>query len=170
MQKESDNAMTDKECLETYQRLVDILNQNRLAWVVAQVEEQIRLGKTTEKEIDTLKEGRGEFELFTIEDYPSRLRKGPKATFPVTVDYQPPERLALLLDAVERVIVNTVDMENHLIEYFGKEVDNWIGVEFYSETPNSVPNRIGKETVVSRLENGRQLKHLLDAMRKEIEQ
>lgn len=161
--------MNDRECNEAYERLINILNQNKLEWIVTQVEEQVRSGKTVEKEIDTLKESRRGFDLFTIDDYPSRLMKGPKATFPVTVEYQPSERLVLLLDAIEQAIVNTAEMEHHFIEYFGGEVDNWQGVEFYSEDPNSRPVAINKETVLSRLDNGKQLKQLLDALRQEVE-
>lgn len=68
--------MNDRECNETYRLLVDILTQRGLDWVVEQVEEQIRLGKTLEKEVDTLQVSRKRFSeqpsLFTVEGYAER--------------------------------------------------------------------------------------------------
>jgi len=159
--------MNDQECNQAYESMVGILNQNGLEWVTAQVAEQIRIGKTIQREIETLQEVRGRG-LFTVADYSSQLKKGPKATFPVTVDYEPPERLRLLIDAVEQAVVNTASMEHHLSEYFEREGRDWQGIRFYADEPASEPKSLDKRSGASRFENSRKLKELLDALRQEI--
>lgn len=130
--------MNDAECIEVYDHLVRILNENELSWIRVQVAEQIRLGKTVEKEIATFKESRRELTLFGTDDYHIQYKKGPKATFPVTEEYDPSERLLLLIDAIEQAIVNTAEMESHIIGYFGEQLGNdWRGIRFYSEEQDS---------------------------------
>src|SRR3990172_6810157 len=161
--------MNEQECTQVYEQLINILNQSKLGWVAAQVEEQVRLGKTVKKEIETLKESHGVFDLFTADENPRSFKKGPKATFPVTVKYQSSECLKLLLDAIEHVAVNTADMENHVVNCFGSEMGNWLGISFESEEIDVAPISIDKQTVISRLENAKRLKELLNTLRIEIE-
>jgi len=164
--------MNDQECIQAYETLAGILDQNGLGWVTAQVAEQIRIGKTIQREIETLKEARQAglftFDDYPFDDYPSRLKKGPKATFPVTVDYEPPERLRLLIDAIEQAIVITASMEHHLLEYFEKEIQDWQGIQFHADESGSEPRSLDKRKAISRLKSSRNLKELLDALRKEI--
>lgn len=160
--------MNKQECTQAYEQLISILKQNKLSWVTAQVEEQVRLGKTEKKEIETLKDNQGKFQ-FTANEYPLSFKKGPKATFPVTVDYQPSERLKLLLDAIEHVAINTADMEHHFVNYFGSEMDNWLGVTFQPDELDGAPISIDKLTVISRLENAKRLQELINSLRIEIE-
>lgn len=165
--------MDDRECNETYRFLVDILAQSGLDWVIEQVEEQIRLGKTLKKKVDTLRVSRKRFSeqpsLFSVEGHAERFEKGPKATFPVTEEYQAPERLALLIDAIEHAVVNTSEMEYHLINFWGEEVKGFQDIRFHSEELESEPVTIDRQTVSSRLEQGKRLKNLLDRLREQIE-
>lgn len=80
--------MNEQECNQIYEQLAKMLDENGLGWVTAQVAEQISIGKTIQREIETLKEVR-DTGLFLFDDYSSRLKKGPKATFAVTVEYKP---------------------------------------------------------------------------------
>ncbi len=159
--------MNDQECNQTYEALSDILKQYGLEWVTTQVTEQILLGKTIEREIETLKEDR-EVRMFSNQDYPSPLKKGPKATFPVPIEYKPSERLELLIDAVRCSVISTTDMEYHLIEYFESQSNNWQGIQFYGDEPDSEPKPLDRVTVSSRVDGSRKLKELLDALRREI--
>ena len=148
-----------------------ILTENKLSWISNQVAEQIRIGKTVEKEIATFKESRRTLLLFEERDYRIQYKKGTKATFPVTEEYSPSERLLLLIDAIEQAIVNTAEMESHLIEYFGEQLDNdWQGIRFYSEEQDSQSVVIDRKTSSSRLQNSQHLKQLLGSLRKEIDQ
>ena len=153
--------MNDQECREAYDRLLEMLNSINLGWVTTQVEEQIRLGRTVAKEIETLKENPRRLDMFPPDQNSVSFAKGPKATFPITVDYQPPERLRLLVDAIEQVVINTADMEKHLIDFFGHERDNWSGISFQSEDSNSLSIVIDTKSASLRLEAANRLRSLI---------
>lgn len=159
--------MNNQECNQTYEILLKMLIENRLEWVTTQVSEQIRIGKTIEREIETFKEVR-ETRLIDSDNYPSQLGKGPKATFPVTVDYEPAERLGLLIDAIEQTVVNTAGMEHHLVEFLEKDDKSPHEIHFIAEEPGSEPNLINKHKSTSRFGSANKLKDLLNALRKEI--
>lgn len=159
--------MNDQECNQTYEALSDILKQYGLEWVTTQVTQQILLGKTIEQEIETLKEDR-EARMFASQDYSSRLKRGPKATFPVPIEYKPSERLELLIDAVQRSVISTTDMEHHLVEFFESQSNNWQGIQFSGDEPGSEPKPLDRVMVSSRVDGSRKLKELLEALRREI--
>jgi hypothetical protein len=46
--------MNENECQEAYNILETVLKNNGLEWVAIQVAEQIRIGKTVAREIETL--------------------------------------------------------------------------------------------------------------------
>lgn len=160
--------MNDQECTQVYNRLAGILEEKGLSWVTAQVAEQIRIGKTIQKEIETLREGKESFLHRLVEDDPSRLRKGQKATFPITVEYQPSEQLELLIDAVKQTIVNTADMEHELIGFIEKDDKSPKKIEFYSDDLNTEPKLINRGTIGARLDSTKRLQSLLENLRKEI--
>jgi len=159
--------MNSQECTQTYEILAKMLVEIGLEWVTNQVSEQIRNGKTIQREIETFKDVR-EVKVFDADSYPSQLRKGPKATFPVTVDYEPPELLGLLIDAIEQTVVNTADMERHLVEFLEREGKGPQEIHFIAEEAGSEPKSINKEKSISRVGRTDELKDLLETLRKEI--
>lgn len=158
--------------LETiYRALEQILLENNLQWVIEQVKEHFRIGKTIEKEITTIKYARnttkGEL-LFDVPDSKTELHKGPKATFPITIDYNYEEKVLLLIDAIESVILSTAQMENYLANYLEEEKGTIIeNIEYYSEIENRKYSR-SKNEMRTRYESSFPLKHILDDLRKEI--
>lgn len=161
--------MDSQECDEVYAKLLQILSENKLEWTVDQVKEQILLGKTIEKEIVTFKKNKLDLPMsFELEMYQTPLKKGPKVKFPVTEEYTPEERLELILDAIEQAIINTAEMENHLIRYFGTGLKEWRGVNFYAEETESLLTLISEETVLERFANSQHLKELIKKLRSEI--
>lgn len=160
--------MNEQECIHAFERLIKILNDNGLGWVAEQVNEQIRIGKTIQREIETLKEGKGMPLFATVDDYSSKLTRGPKATFPVTVEYQPSERLELLINAVRQAIVDTADMEHHLVSFTEKNDETPKKIQFYIDEPNSEPKSISAETIRLRHKNAKRLNELLASLQKEI--
>ncbi len=159
--------MNEQECMRMYEQLVKMLDEKGLEWVTAQVAEQIRIGKTIQREIETLKEVR-DTGFFTVDDYPSRLKRGPKATFAVTVDYEPSERLELLIDAIKQAVVNTADMEHHLIEFCERDEKSPKKIEFRNDEPRNEPKPINRQAIAVRLDSAKKLGELLEALRKEI--
>ena len=156
-------SMDSEECDEVFKKLLYLLDQNRLYWIVEQVNEQVHLGKTVEKEIETLKEEKKEFsKISELDIHKRQMKKGPKARFPVTEEYNPNEKLNLLLDAIEQAIVNSAEMEYHLIEYFGSSLAKWDGINFYQDEPESQPISLNIKTISDRLDNSLHLKDLIN--------
>jgi hypothetical protein len=160
--------MTAEECNIVYDTLVSTLDISGLQWIVSQVEEQLRLGKTVEKEIRTLTEGRSRDTLQGFEEYREHLRSGPKATFPITIEYEPKEKLSLLIEAIEQAVIDTAEMENHIIEFFGKDLLSLESVAFYPDEGDKETVSINRQSAASRHVHGANLKQLFEILRKEI--
>lgn len=102
------------------------------------------------------------------EGYRSRLKKGPRATFPVTVEYQPSEQLELLIDAVKQAVVNTANMEHELVNFLEKDEKGPKRIEFYTDDPNVGPKPIDGRSVIARQDGAKRLNALIEELRKEI--
>ncbi len=162
--------MEDQECNQAYERLLGIIGEIGLGWVAEQVIEEVRLGRTVQREVETFRGGRPASALVDLgpREYPLEYRRGPRATFPVTEEYRPPERLRLLLGAIEQAVVNTADMEHEFLERFGSTLGISEGVSFSSEEGVGESMRIGARQSIPRIEASRKLRGLFDALRREI--
>jgi hypothetical protein len=160
--------MNNDECQEVFDTLVKMLNDQGLGWVVAQVQEQIRLGKTVEKEIKTLREAKHSPSIFELDEYRKQLKTGPLATFPVPVEYNSKERLQLLIDAIEQAVVNTAQMEENFTSFFEKELPHLSDIRFFSEDGTLSPREINRQSAVVRNDQAIKLKQLLEDLRQEI--
>ncbi len=158
--------LSNHECEELFEGLAALLVDFRLEWVVDQVQNQIRIGKVIEREIETLKEAK-------LEQLPLGIRdtygyaKGPKATFPVTIPYTPSEKLTLLISAIEHVVINTALMEKALAENLSTS-RGWEGIEFRSEEEANRVNRIG-EIDILRADHIKRLAEMLEKLKSEIQ-
>jgi hypothetical protein len=159
--------MNDTEIKDAYNRLVSILKENGLEWVTAQVSEQIRIGKTVEREIETLKDVE-KIPIVYEKGFTRPLKKGPKELFPVSVKFEPAEQLELLIDAIEISVIETAYIENAVVVYFEKEWQNHQGIIFISDDLESKPISLNAETSKARFANTSKLKDLLDTLRKEV--
>lgn len=157
--------MDDTEYEAVYQRLAEILDKSGLGWILSQVEEEIRTGKTREVEIETLKSRRITAPLF--EDHLWEFTEGPRGTFPAPGEYSLAERLELLIDAIEQAIVNIAEMEHHIVTFFANRVDHWQGLEFFGDD-ESQSVAVSALSSSSRLEHARNLKRLINALRQEM--
>ncbi len=160
--------MDEHECVQVFQGLTRILEENGMEWVSQQVSEQIRIGKTIQREIETLKEGKDAPLFSTIDDYSSKLMRGPKATFPVTVEYQPYEQLDLLINAIKQVIVETAEMEQHLISFFEQHDNASKKILFYTDEPGGEPKSISKDEMQRRYQHSKKINELIETLRMEI--
>jgi hypothetical protein len=149
--------MNDRECTQAYKQLGGILDEIALGWVIAQVSAQVKIGKAVQREIETL-----------IDEHGARLKKGPRATFAVTVEYTPSERLELLIDAIKQAVVSTAQMEDHLVGFCERDQGTPKRIEFRSEEPEGEHRIINRQTVAARLVQANKLNELLEALRKEI--
>lgn len=162
--------MEDEECNRVAERLLDALRRVGLEWVVDQINEEVRLGRTVEREVETFKGGRATVHFAEIgsAEYSSQFRRGPKATFPVTEEYRPPERLRLVLGAIEQAVVNATDMEHGVFAHLGDAPRTSGLIAFLPEEGEAQGIRIEPRQSTSRLEASRKLRELIDALRREI--
>lgn len=92
--------MNEQDCLTVYDQLVETLNQLQLGWVSEQVLDVISAGKTVEEMVSG--------------------RKSPdlKLTY-----HRPKEQLLLLIYAIEKAVVYTVDIEWEITESLRAETE-----------------------------------------------
>jgi hypothetical protein len=154
--------MDDNERKEVFDRLAAILKENGLDWIVDQVTEQIHLGKTVFKEVDTVKRT-GETEVLSLDldTAPSGLRTGPKAQFPATIDYDNRERLGLLMDGIVQAI-NALEMEDKIIDEV-QAIGGPTEITFYAEESGTTNVVVSPDKVAAR---GQQLSGFRDLIHK----
>jgi hypothetical protein len=156
--------MDDNEHKEVFDLVVGMLNQNGLGWIVDHINEQIHNGKTEFVEVETVKRAE-DTEVLTYD--PVRptpaLRRGPKARFPTTVDYDDKEKLGLLLDGITQA-TNVLEMESNALQQI-KAIAPGIASEisFYSEASSTTATVMSPTRVAAR---DRVVKDCLDAISK----
>ena len=98
---------TSREAVAQYGELANALVQMGASWIVAEVEQVISRGKTVPFR-DLSEEESAQYESRLTEEADRGLPVGrAKASDSIGVPYEPHERLALLVDAVERVITTS---------------------------------------------------------------
>jgi hypothetical protein len=109
--------LNDGEAREAFVGLDRLLREKGLDWVCDQVQDEIRLGKLERKEVETVKELRS-----TDETKQPSLRKpmgkGRKVTLMTVGEFSPQERLRILIDAMQRAVVDTGDLEQDVAAFF----------------------------------------------------
>jgi hypothetical protein len=112
--------MNNEEATQTSEKLKKILRDQGLGWVCDEVVEEIRLGKITEKQVDTFKEVPREDRRYGLLSPSIHIEKGPKATLTTIDKFTPQEQLTILVSAVERAVVETVDLETQVGSFFSQ--------------------------------------------------
>jgi hypothetical protein len=114
--------MTEPECQQTYQELVAMLQDLQLGWVVEKVEEQTQWGKMADtKSVDV----------------PAQTASQAVLTKPET--YTEQEQLLLLIDAVERLVVGSIEIEGALVDFLVEETERLQSPITLSFESDSVP-------------------------------
>src|SRR5438045_924773 len=119
--------MTGSECEIAFERLRVALDQRDLGWVTHQVAEQITFGQISVKRVSSRPEVPEHLILPGLTETPRK--KG--VTVSATRPYSAHEKLALLLDALEDVVLETDAMASTLRLYMnakqkdGDKVRNW---------------------------------------------
>ena len=155
--------MDDEDYNDIFSALSDVLREKEMLWVLDQVNEQIRLGKTESKEIASQEDDRRQSPLpgiGTMQRMPrGRARK--KEEFLVTTEYTAKEKLLLLIDAIEQAVVNTSKMVHDTLEFTHEEF-NIDEITFYSEENQQSKTFSSDEFAVK----DRQVAHLKDLLEK----
>ncbi|MGF1492869.1 MAG: hypothetical protein ACFBSC_10540 [Microcoleaceae cyanobacterium] len=93
--------MKQQDCSVIFEELVELLDQLNLGWVALHVIDTIRTGKILQETISG--------------------RKSPDLKL---VDYTPAEKLLLLIDAIDRAVVDTAEIQLEMVDYLNQEINH----------------------------------------------
>ncbi len=161
--------MNAHENAELYNGLMDILRQHKLGWVADEVQRQVIAGKLFEKQVDTYTSPRSiQIQAFRGDEDLELPSSGPRKTFPVSVEYDPPEMVELIIDALERAVIATAEMEHSFLTFFVEQLPEFSALQFDDESEDGAHNQFNISDTNDRLNRCKLLKESLDALRREI--
>jgi hypothetical protein len=105
---------------QAYEFLLAALRKNGLDWVVLQVQEEVRSGRTVTKEVAPLEESPTP-DFLDGKPRGNRGRKGKRQRLEATEDYSSRERVQLALSALEAAVVQTSELEEYLLSHLGNQ-------------------------------------------------
>jgi len=111
--------MNEKEYAAVYQQLAVIIKELNLGWTAEQVADTVRTGKTIEE-----RSSKRKTPLLKIEDYTSE------------------EQLQVLTKAVEKAVIDTLEMEDEIAYFLRVEAENF---QFAPQIIFADSNEVGKE-------------------------
>lgn len=156
-------ALTDEEIGQVIRQLLASLRQNKLEWVAEQVEETIIQGNVTSKSLRELGISREASLLDKTKTTGPQQRQ-----LVVGEEYTPRQQLFLVLDAIERSIIQLHDVGTHTLSGLRKYSGDLREIEFRSEI-NEGQNLLLTEQILNDKEPAvRKLGRLLEQLRKEI--
>lgn len=143
------NVMNEQDCSAVYNALIEMLSSIKLGWVTEQVADVISAGKTIEELVSG--------------------RKSPDLKLNY---YTPQEQLLLLINAIEKSVINTAEIETEIMDIFSHEAPNSdLKPELRFTSSVDGKGKLFKysvESVNSRQEQTQKLKILLEQLRQEI--
>ena len=81
--------------------------------------------------------------------------------------YPPKKRLKMLIDVIEHAVINVVDIEDYIAGFFKKRA-NIDEIKFYSDRGDGQGFILNRQDVLSRTENAKALRGLLENLRSQI--
>jgi hypothetical protein len=93
----------NEDATRVFGKLASALRENKLEWVLEQVNETIAAGKPAVKRVKALESG-GDWRGVA-------LRPGREAEFRTTLEYSPQEQLEIVLRAIRQAVLVTAEME-----------------------------------------------------------
>ena len=114
--------MTDTECETAFEQLQRAMIKAQLQWVTNQVDEVIRFGQTVTKTVYS----RPDFpEEIAIAVWPERSSRKSRVNVSATRPYTSPEKLTILISALENAIIETDDMLKAVRSYLSSHTKDW---------------------------------------------
>lgn len=96
--------LTDDEANTVFRHLVSMIRDAGLAWLVAQVEEKIAVGKVRAEKLRSYEEPDAAEAFWEIPESRTRAGKSSSALFAVAESYTPQERLEALLEGLSLTV------------------------------------------------------------------
>lgn len=141
--------MNEQDCSAVYNELVGILNSAKLGWVTDQVADVISAGKTVEEMVSG--------------------RKSPDLKLNY---YTPQEQLLILINAVEKAVVQMEEIESEIaiaLSHEAKTADLKPELKFTSSGDGKGKFfKYSVESVNLKKEQAQELKNLLEQLRQEV--
>jgi hypothetical protein len=103
--------MLDRTADEAYAMILSALREHGLSWVVEQIGDQVRAGKPITRVVATASPSGSH--RYSDEVSPARRPRRERLT--ATEPYTSGERLTLALDAIERAVIQTADLEDEVL-------------------------------------------------------
>jgi hypothetical protein len=149
--------MNAEDAQKTFDELVAILRDSGLQWVVDGVNRQVTAGKTIRKMVRvTTEQAEIDWELTTV-----RQRKVPQR-FLGSEPYSQNEQLAMLLDAVQHVVVASAEMSEAVFAQTKAQ-----GLEFVEEREEAKPLRVSTKDVSAAAESAGRLRSAVEELLRE---
>ena len=104
--------MADRTARAAYEIILGHLREIGLSWVVAQIQEQVRLGKSVTPYADT-----------TAVLLAEKPLAGRRQALTSTEEYTEDERLEIALQAIEIALVHSAAMEKELVNFYNSSPD-----------------------------------------------
>ena len=156
--------MPERDLDQAYSIILEALRAHGLSWVAAQVQDQVRAGKPTTRMVAP----RPAAVTGLFADELSQPRSPRRERLAATEPYSPKERLGLALDALERAVIQTGDMEEEVMKFFATERQTPPQVIFQPEEfEDARPLVIGSPDQARRAALGR-LRQALVTLRMEL--
>lgn len=156
-------ALTDEEIGQVIKQLLSALRENKLEWVAEQVEETIMQGNIISKSLREL--GISREELFFDE---TNMKVPRQRQLVVAEEYTQRQQLLLVLDAIERSIIQLHHVGTHTLNGLRKYSGDLKDIEFRSEINEGQNLLLTEQILNDREPEVRKLGRLLEQFRKEI--
>jgi hypothetical protein len=132
--------MNENDATEYYNAFVEMLNRKNADWVVQQVAEEVRFGKITSGEFSISKiDGAHDSYQNALFERRGDYRISKKEKLNQIVPFTPQEKLVLLIKAIRRLVIDTSNIQGHVINFAEKETKGTNikpDIRFYSEEVN----------------------------------
>lgn len=129
--------MADRTADEAYAIILSALREHRLSWVVEQIQDQVRAGKPTTRVVAPTPPSMS----LRYADEASLARRPRSERLAATESYTPTERLTLALEAIERAVVQTADLEDELLKFSHAEGKTAARISFEPEDLEGIERR-----------------------------
>jgi hypothetical protein len=161
--------MTEEQCAECYNFLINLLRDLNFSWVVQQVEAAIRVGSLSEKPIREISAGHAVEGIgFEVIEPTEPQRRGRSKSIIQRVEYSDRERLRILIGAVEHAIVHTTDLQEATLKLLGDNQGS-SQITFEPDGSDEYPFRIDLLDVNARRQAQNILKQTLNQLKIEID-
>lgn len=110
--------MNEDELLFAVRRIRESLAKSDLAWILREIDETLRLGKPAVRTVFDLHQEVPELiHMRVLADVAGKEKRAPrrKTTVPTTESYSSQEELTLLLDAIQRTVIASSDMQSYIM-------------------------------------------------------